>query len=87
MLTDHGWHDVTVRNVSSRGMMLQCRIPPQQKAFIEVRHRGMSIVGRVMWSSNDCFGISTQQAVVLSELLSQAPARPRLGTEERRARP
>ena len=46
--SEHGWADVTIGNVSSRGVMLHCTAPLQRNSFIEVRHRSVCIVGRVV---------------------------------------
>jgi hypothetical protein len=87
MLADEGWRDVTVRNVSSRGMMLRCKTPPARNTFVEVRLRRARVVGRVVWSSEAACGISSQDTIDLSDLLSQSPTKPRKSNIERRARP
>jgi hypothetical protein len=86
MRSDSGWSDVTIGNVSSRGLMLQCTTPLRRNCFIEVQHREVCIVGRVVWSSDTRCGVRTQDAVDLSELLAQAPPRLRRAGEERRKR-
>lgn len=87
MLAEQGWRDVTVCNVSSRGMMLRSEDPPDRNAFVEIRHRNACIVGRVIWSRGTCFGIRTQDRVDLCELLSQSPPAPRKLDVERRLSP
>lgn len=87
MLADEGWRDVTVRNVSSRGMMLRCATPPARNTFVEIRLQKARVVGRVVWSSEAACGINTQDTIDLSDLLSQSPAKPRKGNIERRAHP
>lgn len=57
---DHGWHDVIIGNVSARGIMLKCPHPPLRGTFIEVRHRGASVIGWVVWSKRDRCGVRTQ---------------------------
>lgn len=70
MVAGEGWSDVTVSNVSSRGMMLRCKSPPARNTYVEVRHRHCSFVGKVVWSKDGSCGIRTQDRIVISELLS-----------------
>lgn len=87
MLSLAGWQDVTVRNVSSRGMMLRCESPPDRNTFVEVRLQRFCVVGRVVWSSGTAFGINSQDIIDLSRLMSQSPASSRKGGMERRRQP
>ncbi len=84
MLANEGWRDVTVCNVSSRGMMLRCATPPERNSFIEVRHKNVCFIGRVVWSSSSKFGIRTQDKIDFSKLLSCSPADGRTAGTERR---
>jgi len=84
MLAEQGWRDVSVRNVSSRGMMLRCETPPARNTFVEIRHQKACVVGRVVWSSGTAFGINSQDTIDLAELLSQAPAMPMKENNDRR---
>lgn len=87
MLADEGWRDVTVRNVSRRGMMLRCEAPPPRNTFVEVRLQKACVVGRVVWSTGNACGINSQDTIDLSDLLSQSPSMPRKPGVERRAKP
>lgn len=82
--SDHGWTDVTIANVSTRGLMLVCESPPAKRSFIEVRHGSASIVGQVMWSEGPRCGVRTREPIDIPALLGQAPPRPRTGEDERR---
>ena len=44
--SDDGWYDVTIGNVSSRGMMLRGRALPAKGEFIEIRQRSVVVIGR-----------------------------------------
>src|SRR3569623_2056164 len=84
--SDAGWSDVTIGNVSSRGMMLHSASGLQRNAFVEVRHRGVCVVGRVVWSPGVKYGVRTQDVVDVPALLSPMPTkRPRPGEDRRRA--
>lgn len=81
---DDGWRDVTIGNVSSRGLMLRGVSLPPKGAFIEVRHRSVSIIGRVVWAHGSRCGVRTQDAIDVAALLSQSPVQPRKAQLERR---
>ena len=85
--SEEGWTEVTISNVSSRGLMLRCSPAPAKGAFIEVRHRGMSIVGQVMWSNGSRCGVRTQDKVDTPALLSDSPITPIIPGFKRPAAP
>jgi hypothetical protein len=87
LLADEGWRDVIVCNVSSRGMMLRCAAPPEKNSFIEVRHKHLCFVGRVIWSSGSQCGIRTQDNIDYSQLMRQSTAKAIQASAERRVRP
>jgi hypothetical protein len=68
-------------------MMLRCESPPPRNTFVEIRHRDVRIVGRVVWSSGAAFGINSQDTISIEDLLSSKPRGPRPAKGERRARP
>lgn len=71
MQTDRGWVDVTICNVSSGGLMAQCRTPLERGRYVEVRYRSKSLVGRVAWSAPDRFGLLTRDRIDIEELLAE----------------
>jgi hypothetical protein len=85
--SDAGWSDVTIGNVSSRGMLLHCASGLRRNAFIELRHRGACIVGRIVCSHGMKCGVRTQDAIDVPALLAQAPAKAARRGLERRASP
>ena len=82
--SETGWSDVTIGNVSSRGMMLRCVAPPPQRAYIEVRHQGVCIVGQIVWINGARCGVRTQDLVDVAGLLSQGGRRARHPANDRR---
>lgn len=70
-----GHSDVTIRNVSRRGLMASCDSPPGRGHYIVLRHGGKIIVGRVVWSNDDAFGVRTQDDIDIESLAGRmAPA-------------
>ncbi|MGX7895806.1 PilZ domain-containing protein [Tsuneonella sp. HG222] len=89
MRFDGSWHDVTIGNASSRGMLLEAPLALERQTFIEVRHCDQVIVGRVVWNRGKRCGIRTQDDVDIA-LLAGSPSGTRRppGIERRRsARP
>jgi hypothetical protein len=72
--TDAGCIDATVRNVSTRGMMLQSVEPLQRNQFVEITRGRTRVVGRVVWSDDASFGLLAQDAVDITGLLQQPGA-------------
>jgi hypothetical protein len=85
--SNQGWFDVTIGNVSSRGMLLRGSTLPSMGEFIEVRQQSVSVIGRVVWSHGANCGIRTQDAVDISSLLSTSVTRRTTAKRERRRAP
>lgn len=65
---DDHWSDGRIRNVSSRGLMLEMETPPPRGSFIEIRRGDIVIVGQVRWSSGGRCGLRTQDRVPVDRL-------------------
>lgn len=88
MRCGEGWHDITICNVSSRGLMAKSWAAPARGEFIEIRHGAVCIVGQVRWSAGGRFGLRSQDRIDLTGLVTgrHAPSAGAKG-EERRAAP
>jgi len=73
MRHDGGWRDVCIRNISSRGMLLQAATAPARGSYIEIFRARHVIIGRVVWSKDRRFGVQTQDRMDI-EALVQPPA-------------
>jgi hypothetical protein len=87
MRATNEWCDVTICNISSRGLMAKSNAPPPKGAYIELRHRSVGIIGRVVWSHGARFGVRTQDRIEISALLAEASFKPKTTGEERRLAP
>jgi hypothetical protein len=85
MRADDGWSDVTICNVSSRGLMAKRDASPAKGSYVEIWHQNVCIVGHVRWSQGGRFGIRSQNKIDISALVNSAPARPSLAGVERRS--
>jgi hypothetical protein len=78
--SDGRWQDVCIRNISSRGMMVEAQNPPPRGHYLEVRKGGHVIVGRVVWATGYHVGIVTQDRLEVSAVLAEAKVPPRRRT-------
>jgi hypothetical protein len=86
------WTDVCIRNLSSRGLLLQGRCPPRPGTYVEVRRGNHIIVARVIWTKELEFGAQTQDLLSMEQIIrapeqATSAANPAGGHTERRAAP
>lgn len=78
------WSTASIRNISSRGMMLRIAVPPSPGTYVEVQLNGRIITARAVWSADQSCGLQTQDKLDIGALggtraaasPSTAPARP-----------
>ncbi len=69
------WQDITVLNLSSRGMLVRAADePPTRGNYVEIRRLDQVIVARVVWQKASLFGVRTQDRIDMAKLTSQRPA-------------
>lgn len=68
---DDGWMDATVRNVSSRGMMLHSLQPLQRNQFVEISRGHLRVIGRIVWADAAMSGLRAQDDVDIAALLAK----------------
>lgn len=71
MRLDGVWRDVCVRNISSRGMLLQAGSAPHRGTYVEVYRGKHVIVARVAWSKDNRFGVQTQERLNIQAILGE----------------
>jgi hypothetical protein len=71
-----GWCEATVRNVSSRGMLIETPEPPERGSYIELRRDMTTVVARVMWRRERMVGVRAQDRIDIDALISGHPAIP-----------
>jgi hypothetical protein len=86
----HGtaWDDISILDISSRGMCLRGRQVPPRGAYVELRRGRHKIVARVVWAIDQKFGVVAQDLIVIDAVISdpdRAPTNP--PAVERRANP
>jgi hypothetical protein len=70
MRTDEGWDDVVIRNLSSRGVGLQSKRPPQRGNYVEIYRLDQRLIGRVAWSNGPDFGIVLRDRIAVESLVA-----------------
>ena len=65
--------DVCVRDVSSRGMMIQMRDPPARGTYVDVDCAGHQVVGIVVWRRDHRFGVQSCERINVSALRRGLP--------------
>lgn len=78
--------DVCVRNISSRGMMLQTASPPPPGSYIEILRGAYTVVGRIVWTKERRFGIHAADRIDINAIVNQTTrSGPRPASRERRS--
>lgn len=63
------WNDVCILNISTRGLLVQAAEPPARGTYLDL-HRGQyAMVGRVVWVEDHRFGVRTQDALPVDEII------------------
>lgn len=64
--------DICIRNISSRGMLIQAADPPPRGTYIEVLLPAHSIVARVAWTKARHFGVHTRTPIDVNAFIGHA---------------
>src|ERR1044072_4569409 len=76
-----GQVDVCIRDVSSRGMLIQAGVPPPRGTYVEIMRPGYSVTGRVIWSNPHKFGSQSRETIRIASVLERRSV-PRAGGGE-----
>lgn len=76
MRVDGSWSDVTIRNMSSRGMMLWANDPPKPGAYVEISSPSITLCVRTVWAEDNHFGVRTQDKLDVEAALRGGRWRP-----------
>jgi Flp pilus assembly pilin Flp len=55
--------DVCIRDLSTRGMLLQASAPPPRGTYVEIDCASFSIVARVIWRKDRRFGLESRERI------------------------
>ncbi|HEY0630188.1 MAG TPA: PilZ domain-containing protein [Sphingomicrobium sp.] len=90
MRTGADWSDACILNMSSKGMLLHSEDAPVRGSYLEIRRGAHIIIGRVVWSKPNRFGIQAQDHIPVDGLVQNSDRSPTTdatatGIVERRA--
>ena len=71
MRLDDAWSDVCIRDISSRGMLLEAVSAPRRGKYVELRKGRHVVVARVVWSTDCRFGIQSQDCLNVRGILGE----------------
>ena len=74
---DARWLPSTIRNVSTRGLMLRMPGPPPPGTYVEVQTPVGVLVARAMWTLNQSCGLRLQDRLDVQAILSGRNSTPR----------
>lgn len=65
------WGDVSILNISSRGLMIHSAEAPERGTYLEVRRGCHAIIARVVWTDNQRFGVRTQEPLSVEAIIRE----------------
>jgi hypothetical protein len=65
------WGDIVIRNISSRGLLVEGSSAPPRGTYLELRRGRHVIVARVAWSGGDRFGLQTQAPLAVDAIVAE----------------
>jgi hypothetical protein len=89
MRSGGAWTDVCIRNLSSRGMLLQTANPPDPGTYVEILRGDQIVIGRAIWAGEHRFGVRTQACIDMDAIIREPVAvrGPRISTPGGRSIP
>lgn len=66
--------DVCIRDISSRGMLIESASPPVRGTYIEIIRSAHTVVARVVWTAGNRFGVSTREPINIAAMIGQSPS-------------
>jgi hypothetical protein len=63
--------DACIRDISSKGLMVQTRVPPPRGTYVEIIAGNQTIVGRVVWGDDMRFGIISRDKLAIDMIVGE----------------
>lgn len=71
MRLNGGFRDVRIRDISSKGLLLEADLAPQRGTYLEVFRGRHLIIARVVWSQENRFGVLAQDRMNIEAIVSE----------------
>lgn len=78
------WSDGCIHDVSDKGVLVSSTSPPSIGTYVDIRRGTLVIIGRVVWSGGNRFGVRTQDPVDIAALINEPVLKTRPATSDRR---
>lgn len=72
MRVGSAWFDVCIRNMSSRGLLVEAASPPARGTYLEIRRGARVIVARSVWVDDGRCGLRTQDRLTIDEFTNES---------------
>lgn len=66
--------DACIRDISSKGLMIQAKVPPPRGTYVEIITPSQTVIGRVVWGKDMRFGIIARDRIHVEMMVAQRPA-------------
>src|SRR3982751_2658570 len=76
MRTDSGWCDVSILNLSSRGLMVHTRLAAAKGSTVELCQGEHMITARVVWSKGPRVGLAAEALLPIEQILTPGRSAP-----------
>lgn len=71
MRLDGGFCDVRIRDISSKGLLLEAELAPKRGSYLEIYRGRHVIVARVVWSNAKRFGVLAQDRMHIDTIVNE----------------
>ncbi|MDE0878836.1 MAG: PilZ domain-containing protein [Sphingomonas bacterium] len=71
MRVSDAWSDVCIRNISSRGMLVAAKTPPELGSCVEIRRGSQIIIARAVWKDGNYCGLRSQEKLPVQQIISE----------------
>ena len=68
LLSQDGWTDVVIRDLSTGGLGAQSPRAPTSGSYVEIRRLNYRLVGRVTWSNGSRFGVVLRERIAVNSV-------------------
>jgi Flp pilus assembly pilin Flp len=65
--------DICIRDISSRGLLLQADAPPPRGTYVEIFLPALTLVARVVWTKDRRFGVATREPMNVAAIINARP--------------
>lgn len=61
--SNYDWENIAIGDLSRKGLMAEVESPPDRGRYIEIRHGSHIMIGQVVWSKGNRFGVMLAEEI------------------------